>query len=76
MVVYKTKVSHFKAKNTQLKDKDGKGKFKRMLSFLLLDNGRLFFTKLSFEQFEIFSMAESLACFETQPSSEVLENHR
>ena len=44
---YKTKVSHFKVKNTPLKDTDGKGKFKRMLSFLLIDKGRLFFTKLT-----------------------------
>ena len=41
-VHYETSVSHFKVKNTPLKDR---GEFKRMLSFLLLDNGRLFFTK-------------------------------
>ena len=54
-VVYKTSVSHFKINNTTLKDTEGKGKFKRMLtgSFLLVDKGRLFFTKLSFEEFEI-----------------------
>ena len=54
-VVYKTSVSHFKINNTPLKDTEGKGKFKRMLtgSFLLVDKGRLFFTKLSFEEFEI-----------------------
>ena len=46
-----------------------------MLSFLLLDKGRLF-TKLSFEEFEIFFLAERLVCFETQPSSEVLKSHR
>ena len=27
--------------------------FKRMLNFLLVDKGKLFFTKLSFEEFEI-----------------------
>ena len=51
--VYKTSVSHFKVKNKPLTHTDGKGKFKRMLSFLLVENGRLFFTKSSFEKFEI-----------------------
>ena len=46
-VGYKTKVSHFKVKNTMLKDTDGRGKFKRMHSFCLIDKGRLFFTKLT-----------------------------
>ena len=36
-VVYKTSVSHFKVKNTPLKDTDGKGKFKRMLNFFLVN---------------------------------------
>ena len=72
-VVYKTKVSHFKVKNTPLKATDGKRKFKGMLCFLLLDKGRLFFTKLSFEEFKIFFTVESLACFEMQLSSEVFE---
>ena len=51
--VYKTSVPHFKVKNKPLKHTDGEGKFKRMLSFLLVENGRLFFTKSSFEKFEI-----------------------
>ena len=55
--VYKTSVSHFKVKNTPLKHTDGKGKFKRMLNFLLLENGRLFFTKSSFEKFEIHEIS-------------------
>ena len=38
---------------TPLKDTDGTEKFKRMLSFLSEDKGRLFFTKLSFEEFKI-----------------------
>ena len=53
-VVYKTSVSHFKINNTPLKDTEGKGKFKRITgSFLLVEKGRLSFTKLSFEEFEI-----------------------
>ena len=51
--VYKTSVTHFKVKNTPLKQTDGKGKFKRILTFLLVENGTLFFTKSSFEKFEI-----------------------
>ena len=52
-MVKKTSVSHFKVKNTPLKQTDGKGNFKRMLSFLQVDKGRLFFIKLSFEEFKI-----------------------
>ena len=44
-VHYKTSVSHFTVKKTPLKDIDEKGDFKRMLSFLLVGKGRLFFTK-------------------------------
>ena len=36
----------FQVKNTPLKETDGKRKFKRMLSFLLVDKGRLFFYKI------------------------------
>ena len=50
--VNKTRVSHFKVKNTPLKHTDGKGNFKRMLSFLQVDKGRLFFIKLSFVEFK------------------------
>ena len=54
-VVCKTSVSPFKVKNTPLKDTDGKEKFKRTLtgSFLLVDKGRFFFAKLSFEELKI-----------------------
>ena len=53
-MVYRTSVSHFKVINTPLKDTDGKAKFKRMLSFLLVDKRSGFHsTKFSFEEFEI-----------------------
>ena len=55
-VVYKASVSHFKVKDTSLKDTNGKGKFKRMLSFHLVDKGKLFFTKLIFEECEIHEL--------------------
>lgn len=57
MVVYKTSVSHFKVKNTSLKDTDGKGKLKRMFSFLSVDKGKLFFTKLFFEEFAVHEIS-------------------
>ena len=46
------------------KDTNGKGKFKRVLSFLSVDIRKLFVTKLSFEEFHlVFFTAERLACF-------------
>ena len=54
-MVYQTSVSHFKVKNTLLNDTDAKGKFKRMLSFVVVDKeGFSIQIKLSFEEFEIF----------------------
>ena len=55
MVVFKTKVLHFKIENTLIKDTSGKGKFKRMLSFLFVDKRKLFAMKLSFEEFNLVS---------------------
>ena len=52
-MVNKTSVWHFKVKNTPRKHSDGKENFKRMLSFLQVDKGRLFFIKLSFEECKI-----------------------
>ena len=54
-VVCKTSVSPFKVKNTLLKDTDGKEKFKRTLTriILLVDKGRFFFPKLPFEELKI-----------------------
>ena len=54
-VVCKTSLSPFTVKNTPLKDTDEKEKFKRTLtgSFLLVDKGRFFFAKLSFEELKI-----------------------
>ena len=49
VVVFKTKVFHFKIENTPIKDTNGKRKFKRMLSFFFVDKRKLFALKLSFE---------------------------
>ena len=51
MVVFKTKVLHLKIENTQIKDTNGKRKFKRILSFLFVDKRELFAMKLSFVEF-------------------------
>ena len=39
---FKTRVLHFKVKNTPLKDKNGKRKFKRMLRFLFVEERKIF----------------------------------
>ena len=51
---------NFKVKNTPLKDTDGNRKFKRILSFLLVDKGRIFFTKLSFEELKLTKLSSRL----------------
>ena len=51
-MVNKTSVSNFKVKNTSLKHTEGKGIFKRILSFLQVDKGRPLF----FEEFKIHGM--------------------
>ena len=53
LVVFKTKILHFKMENTPIKDTNGKRKFKRMLSFLFVDKRKLFAMKLSFEEFNL-----------------------
>ena len=65
VVVFKTKVLHFKIENTPIKDTNGKRKFKRMLSFLFVDKRKLFAMTLHFEEFNlVFYGSERLACFE------------
>ena len=62
VVVFKTKVLHFKIENTPIKDTNGKRKFKRMLSFLFVDKRKLFAMKLSFEEFNlVFYMVDRSA---------------
>ena len=53
VMVFKTKVLHFKFENTPIKDINGKRKFKRMLSFLFVDKRKLFAMKLSFGKFNL-----------------------
>ena len=63
MVIFKTKVLHFKIENKPIKDTSGKRKFKRMLRFLFVDTRELFAMKLSFEEFNlVFFMADQSAC--------------
>ena len=77
-MVNKRRVSHFKVKNTPLKHTDGKGNFKRMLSFLQVDKGRTVLYKIVLRGIQNtrnfhHGRSERLACFETTPSSEVFE---
>lgn len=63
-MVFKTKVLHFKVENTPIKDKNGKGRFKKMLKFLVVGKRKLFVAKLSFEEFKVvFFTAERLVSF-------------
>ena len=50
------------------KTKNGMRKFKGMLSFLFVEEGKLFIKKSSFEEFNlVFFTAEPMVCFEMQP---------
>ena len=75
VVVFKTKVLHFKIENTPIKDTNGKRKFKRMLSFLFVDKRKLFAMKLPFEEFNlVFYTADRSAWLVlNQQGSEVFE---
>ena len=62
VVVFKTKVMHFKIENMLINNTNGKRKFKRMLSFPFADKRKFFATKLSFEEFNlVFYMADRSA---------------
>ena len=62
VVVFKTKVLHFKTENTPIKDTNVKRKLKGMLSFLFVDKRKLFAMKLSFEEFNnVFCKADRSA---------------
>ena len=55
VVVFKTKVLHFKIENTQIKDTSGKRKFNGMLSSFLGTNESFSLFKLSFNEFNLVS---------------------
>jgi len=69
VVVFKSKVLHFKIENTPIKGTSGKRKFKRMLRFLFVDKRELFAMKLSFEEFNLvfFTADESAWLVLNQP---------
>ena len=79
MVVFKTKVLHFKIENTPIKDTNRKRTFKRMLRFLFVDKLELFPMKLSFEEFNLaqpgfpYGGSERLACFEPTEAARFLK---
>ena len=77
VVVFKTKVLHFKIENTPIKDTNGKRKFKRTLSFLFVGKRKLFAMKFCFEEFNlVFFTADRSAWLVlwTNQSSEVSED--
>ena len=76
MVVFKTKVLHFKIENTPIKDTNGTRKFERKLSFLFVNKRTLFDMTLSFEEFNlVFYTADRSAWLVlNQQGSEVSED--
>ena len=62
VVVFKTKVLHFKIENTPIKDTSGKRKFKRVLRFIFVRKRELFAMKLSFEEFNLISFLKAFWC--------------
>ena len=55
---------YFRVESTPQKTINGKGKFKRSLSFPFVDKRNLFLTKLFFEELNlVFCKVERLACF-------------
>ena len=67
VVVFKTKVLHFKIESTPMKDTNGKRKFKRMLSVLFVDKRKLFAWNCLSRNSTLFS----LGLFWTNQGSEV-----
>ena len=69
MVVFKTKVLHFKIENTPINKTNGKRKFNGMLSFLFVGKREPFGMKLSFQEFN----RGSLTCFEPTKAARILK---
>ena len=62
---------HCKVENTPIRLTNGKRKFKRMLFFLFLDKLKLFFAKLSFQEFNlVFFKAEEHLAYFSMPSGQ------
>ena len=72
-MVFKPKFRISRSKILSSKDTDGKEKFNRMLTFLLVDEKGFFYKIVLWRIQGFLHTAECLAYFETQPSSEVLE---
>ena len=75
VVVFKTKVLHFKIENTPIKDTSGKRKFKRMLSFLLWTNESFSLWNCLSRNSTLFLHGgpECLACFEPTKAARFLK---
>lgn len=72
-MVFKPKSRISRSKIISSKDTDGKEKFNRMLTFLLVDKKGIFYKIVLWRIQSFLHTVECSAYFETQPSSEVLE---
>ena len=62
---FKTRVLHFKVKNTPLKDRKWKEKVQKNAQLFFVKEGKLFIKKSSFEEFNlVFFTTERMVCFE------------
>ena len=62
VMVFKTKVSHFRYKNTPFKDTNGKGKFKRILIFLFVDKESFWLQNRPLSSSTMFPSKRSTKC--------------
>lgn len=72
-MVFKPNFRISRSKIISSKDTDGKEKFNRMLTFLLVDEKGIFYKIVLWRIQSFLHTAECLAYFETQPSNKVLE---
>ena len=64
---FKTRVLHFKVRNTPLKDKNWKEEVQKPenAQFVFVEEGKLFIKKSSFAEFNrVFFTTERMVCFE------------
>ena len=65
---FKTRVLHFKVKNTPLKDKKWKEKVQKNAQLSFCGGREAFHQEIVFEEFKlVFFSTERMVCFEMQP---------
>ena len=76
VLVFKTKVLHFKIENTPIKDTNEKRKFKRMLSFFFCGQTKAFHYEIVFRGIQpcfLKGGSDRLACFEPTKAARFLK---